>query len=248
MCNILHQLPMNTIEELKKELLKYSSKEKAKLLSGFFKTEKGEYAEGDIFIGITVPDQRKTAKIFYNKFTLKDIEKLLHSETHEHRMTSLFMLILKYNENKDESLKKEIVDIYIRNKKYINNWDLVDLSAEKIIGDFLYNYKKPRDILYDFAETEHLWTQRIAVLSTFYFIRKNDFKDTFELAKILLNHKHDLIHKAVGWMLREIGKRDFNKEYDFLKKYYKKMPRTMLRYAIEKFDQDLREKFLKGFV
>jgi 3-methyladenine DNA glycosylase AlkD len=239
---------MQIIDQVKNELKKYSKKEKAKILSGFFKTGKGEYAEGDIFIGVVVPDQRKVAKKFFNEISLKRTELLLQSEIHEHRLTALFILILKYNKLKDERSKQEIFDLYIKNMMHINNWDLVDLSAEKILGDFLYNFKRDRAQLYDFAHTEHLWTQRIAILSTFYFLRKNDFQDAFEISKILLTHPHDLIHKAVGWMLREAGKRDFKAEFGFLKMYYKKMPRTMLRYAIEKFDEELRVKFLKGLI
>jgi len=239
---------MSTIDKIKIELKKFSSREKSKVLSRFFKTGKGEYAEGDKFIGVVVPDQRMIAKKFFRSVALDEITALLQSNIHEHRLTALFLLIMKYNVALGEESKKNIVDIYLSNRKFINNWDLVDLSAEKILGDYLYNFDKPRKMIYDFAKDDHLWTQRIAILTTFYFIRKNDFNDTLRIAKIFLDHEHDLIHKASGWMLREIGKRDFSVEYDFLQKHYKRMPRTMLRYAIEKFKPELKEKFLNGTI
>jgi len=239
---------MDVLGNIKNELKKCAKKEKAILLSRFFKTGPGEYGEGDKFIGVVVPDQRKITKKYYKEISYTEIIALLHSEIHEYRLISLFLLISKYEYAKDEKTKDEIVELYKKNFDYINNWDLVDLSASKILGDFLYNFKKDRKILYEFAKTDHLWTQRIAILSTFYFIRNNDFNDTLNIAEILINHKHDLIHKAVGWMLREVGNRNFSKEKNFLLKFYKKMPRTMLRYSIEKFDPELRSKFLKGIV
>jgi 3-methyladenine DNA glycosylase AlkD len=226
------------LNSIKKELNKLKNPKKAKLLSRYFKTGKGDYADGDIFLGIIVPLQREIAKKY--DLSLDDIDKLLKSRIHEHRLTALFILIKKYKKS-DEKQKKEIVRLYLRNAKNINNWDLVDLSAPNILGDFLLN--KDRKILYTLAKG-HLWEKRIAVLATFAFISNNDFKDCLKIAEILLKDKHDLIHKAVGWMLREIGKRDLKAEEDFLKRHCAAMPRTMLRYAIEKFDEKKRKLYL----
>lgn len=177
---------------------------------------------------------------------MEGVQLLLRSQVHEYRLTALVILVHKFEKAKDEADKKAIVDLYISNLEYVNNWDLVDSSADKILGAYLA--ERDRSILYRLARTNHLWSQRIAIMATFYFIRRNEFQDTLEIAKILLKHEHDLIHKAVGWMLREVGKRDFRVEYEFLKKYYKEMPRTMLRYAIEKFEPELRQQFLKGLI
>jgi len=231
---------MANLIELKKELKKISNPKQAEILQRFFKTGKGEYGEGDVFLGIKVPLQRKIAKKYPN-LTLKEINELLSSRMHEERLTSLFILIRKY-EKGDAKLKKEIFNFYLKNTNKINNWDLVDLSAPKIIGNYLLD--KPKDSLYKLAKSKSLWEKRIAVLSTFEFIRNNQFKDTLSISEILLKDKHDLIHKAVGWMLREIGKRNHEVEESFLKKYYKQMPRTMLRYAIEKFDEKKRRFYL----
>ena len=226
------------IDELKKDLEKLSNKKKAKILSGFFKTGKGDYGEGDIFLGVVVPEQRKIASK-YNNLEFKDMQELLSSKIHEHRLTSLIILNNKYKKASD---RKEIVEFYLKNTKNINNWDLVDISAPKILGDYFFDRDKKR--LYDLAKSNNLWEKRIAVLSTFWFIKNNKFDDSLKIAEILLYDKHDLIHKAVGWMLREIGKRDSEVEEKFLNKYYKKMPRTMLRYAIEKFDDSKRRFYL----
>lgn len=239
---------MDSIDLIKNELRKYSKEEKSQVLSRFFKTGKGEYGEGDVFIGVIVPDQRKVAKAFFKTTSLLEVEVLLRSKIHEERLTSLFILILKYENEKEIKLKKEIVDLYLKNLDFVNSWDLVDLSAEKLLGDYIFNYSKEYTLLTELAKREHLWSQRVAIVSTFYFIRKGEYKYTFEVAKILLNHKHDLIHKAVGWMLREVGKRSFEDELVFLKQHYKAMPRTMLRYAVEKFDNKLRKDFLAGTI
>jgi len=231
---------MLSLVQLKKEIKKLSNLKQAKILQRFFKTKKYEYGEGDIFLGVNVPMQRKTSDKF-QKLPLKDLEKLLNSKIHEYRMTSLLILIKQY-EKANEQEKKTIFDFYLNNIKNINNWDLVDISAPKIIGDYLLN--KPRDILYKLARSKNLWEKRIAVLSTLTFIRNNEFDDTFKIAKILLSDESDLIHKAVGWMLREIGKRDQKIEEKFLKKHYLRMPRTMLRYSIEKFDEKKRKFYL----
>jgi len=224
-----------------KELNKLKNPAKAKILAGFFKTGKGEYGEGDIFLGITVPEQRKVAKKLLNlKFS--EIQKLLDSKIHEHRLVALLILVEKYKKGNDKE-KKDVVKLYLKNTKKINNWDLVDLSSHYILGDYLLN--KDRKILYALAKSKNLWEKRIAIISTFAFIRKDDFKDSLKIAEILINNQHDLIHKAVGWMLREIGKRDQKVEEKFLIRYYKAMPRTMLRYAIEKFPEEKRYFYMK---
>lgn len=230
-------------KKVEKELLKLKNPEKARNLARFFKTGKGEYGEGDIFWGLKVPDQRKTAKK-YSHLTLKEIQKLLLSKIHEHRLTALFILVIKY-QKADKAGKKEIASFYLKNTKKINNWDLVDLSAPKILGDYLL--EKNKSILYKSAKSKNLWERRIAVMATFTFIRNNRFKKALEIAETLLQDEHDLIHKAVGWMLREIGKRDQKVEEKFLKKHFKKMPRTMLRYAIERFDEKKRKFYLKNY-
>ena len=232
-----------TSADVKNELIKIGNNEKAEILSRFFKTAPGEYGEGDIFLGIKVPDQRKIA-VQYSDIDLTELVYLLKDPVHECRLTALLILVRKYE--KKEVERKEIVDFYLENTDFINNWDLVDLSAPKILGPWLYT--RERSILYSLAESGDLWKQRIAVLATYFFIKKGDFSETFALSELLLNHKHDLIHKAVGWMLRETGKIDQNEEERFLKKHYKKMPRTMLRYAIERFDEEKRGKYLKGNV
>ena len=235
---------MSITDTVKKALLSLADKKKAEILQRFFKTGQGEYGEGDIFLGIKVPAQRTAAKKYYKEITIGDIGELLESDIHEHRLTALFMLVLKYEKAAGESEKKRIVNFYLENLDRVNNWDLVDSSAPKILGRWLFD--RDRSMLYELARTDHLWRQRVAVLATFYFIKNNDFSDALIIAEILLFHTHDLIHKAVGWMLREIGNRDRETEEAFLKKHCKNMPRTMLRYAIEKFEPDLRKRYLEG--
>ncbi|GAB4287744.1 MAG: DNA alkylation repair protein [Ignavibacteriaceae bacterium] len=217
-----------------------SDSEKAKILQRFFKTGPGQYGEGDKFAGIKVPVQRKISGVF-RTLPVSEIKKALRSEIHEERLISLFILIHQYK-NSDEKGKDKIIRFYLKNLRFVNNWDLVDLSAPKLLGTYLLD--KDRSVLYKFARSENLWERRIAVLSTFTFIKENDFTDALNISVLLINDKHDLIHKAVGWMLREIGKRDPAAEEIFLKKYYKSMPRTMLRYAIEKFPEQKRRKYL----
>lgn len=207
------------------DLQKLADKKKAKLLQGYFKTGKGEYGEGDKFIGLTVPQVRAVARK-YKELPLEEVEELLHSKIHEYRLTALIILTGK-------KLSKEIVDFYLRNTTYINNWDLVDLSSHEILGTYLLD--KPRKILYTLAKSKNIWERRIAVISTFAFLRNGDVSDSLKLAELLRNDPHDLMHKAVGWMLREVGKRDEKALVDYLSTRYKTMPRTMLRYAIEKF-------------
>jgi 3-methyladenine DNA glycosylase AlkD len=296
------------LNNLKKDLQKLANPIKAKNYARFFKTGKGEYGEGDKFLGVVVPQQRKVA-VKYKDLELNDLQKLLSSNIHEYRLTALFILVSKYRKNKKEKIKNEdIVKFYLKNTKNINNWDLVDSSAHYILGDYLLSTVchsresgNPQSrfanldsrfrgndiyVLYKLAESKNLWERRIAIISTFAFIRGQNtpspvrggikggvsisgdcdantpssvlplnvggnhecFVPTLKISEILLNDKHDLIHKAVGWMLREVGKRDQKVEEEFLAKYYKQMPRTMLRYAIEKFTKGKREKYLQGTV
>jgi 3-methyladenine DNA glycosylase AlkD len=228
------------LDQIKKEMAQLSDPHRAKNLSWFFKTGKGQYGEGDIFLGIPVPEQRKIAKRYVD-LSLEDLHELLNSKVHEHRFTALVILISKYRKA-EESGKKEIFDFYLRNTENINNWDLVDLSAPRIVGDYLIN--RERSILYKLAKSDSLWERRISILSTFTFIYNNDFEDALNISELLLHDEHDLIHKAVGWALREIGKRDQNVEERFLAKHCLHMPRTMLRYAIEKFDEEKRKRYL----
>lgn len=213
---------------------------KAKLLSGFFKTAKGQYGEGDVFYGITVPQSRKIAKEFFT-LAFDEIKKLLDSPVHESRLIALIILVHQF-EKGTEIQKEKVYNFYLQNTKHINNWDLVDTSAHKIVGEYLLD--KDMSILTTLAHSQNLWERRIAIVATAAFIRKNKFKPTFDIATILLHDKHDLIHKAVGWMLREVGKRDQVIEESFLDKYAQKMPRTMLRYAIEKFSPLKRKYYL----
>jgi len=233
---------MELAENLRKDLKKSSNKDKAKLLQRFFKTGKGEYAEGDIFLGISVPQQRKLAKK-YSNLDILTLQSLLDSKIHEERLIALLILVENYKKS-DEEQKYQISSFYLKNTKNINNWDLVDLSAPNILGNYLL--EKPKDILFKLAQSSLLWEKRISIISSFAFIKNNQFDTTLKIAKILLNDSHDLIHKAVGWMLREIGKRSLQEEENFLKTSYNEMPRTMLRYAIEKFPEEKRQAYLKG--
>ncbi len=230
-----------SLTNLKAELRKNANPVKAKILSRFFKTKKGEYGEGDIFYGITVPIQRKIAKNYQN-LPLADLIKLLHSKIHEERFTTLVLMVNLYKQGNDD-LKSEIYNLYLANSKWINNWDLVDTSTPQIVGDYLYNFGDIK-VLDKLAKSNLLWDRRIAMLATFTFIRKGDNNPAFKIAKLLLNDKHDLIHKAVGWMLREAGKRDLKSLKDFLDKNASIMPRTALRYAIEKLPRGERDRYL----
>jgi 3-methyladenine DNA glycosylase AlkD len=226
------------------QLKKQANKNDAKILQRFFKTGSGEYGEGDIFLGIRVPNIRKVVKEFQD-LPLNQTKELLKSNIHEYRLCALLIWVMQFAKG-DNKAKEKIYKLYLKHTKYINNWDLVDLSAHYIVGQYLID--KPKDILCTLAVSKNLWEKRISVISSFWFIKNNQFKDTLKLAKILLYDEHDLIHKAVGWMLREIGKREIETEERFLKTCYKKMPRTMLRYAIEKFPEPKRLRYLKGKV
>ncbi|MDX5340568.1 MAG: DNA alkylation repair protein [Cyclobacteriaceae bacterium] len=236
----MSQLTEQIIESLRDK----SIPEKAKFFPKFFKTGPGEYGEGDLFLGVKVPEQRTIAKQFYREITLEELSELIQNPYHEVRLTGLLALVYRYEKAKSEEEKKELADFYLHHLDWVNNWDLVDTSCPRILGHFYW--KKEKDLFYHLAGSHDLWRQRIAMISSLYWIKKGNFQDALALAEILKNHSHDLIHKAVGWMLREIGNEDIATELNFLKKHYKTMPRTALRYAIEKFPEDLRQDFLKG--
>lgn len=235
-----------TAKDVKKEIQKIVNPEKALFLQRFFKTKEGQYGYGDIFHGLTVPQSRDIAKRFY-RLSLHEVLRLLHSPHHEERLISLIILIQQYK-NGDEKIKKEIYDIYLANTKWINNWDLVDVSAEHIVGEYLFVHQNESSkILEELAHSQNIWDRRISILATFAFIKNGEYEHTFTIADILLHDTHDLIQKAVGWLLREVGKRISEKaEKEFLNSRYKKMPRTMLRYAIERFSQEERKAYLLG--
>jgi 3-methyladenine DNA glycosylase AlkD len=220
--------------------------EKAAFLQGFFKTGPGEYGEGDLFLGVTVPQQRLIAKTLAPQAALPLLSELLQHPYHEMRLTGLLALVYRFEKTKQEAERRLLVDFYLEHLDYINNWDLVDTSCSQVLGAFYW--KKEKSLFFSLAESPVLWRQRIAMISTFYWIRKGEFTDALALAEKLKNHPHDLIHKAVGWMVREVGNRNFEVANEFLKKHYSKVPRTMLRYAIEKFPEELRQDYLKGRV
>ena len=218
-------------------LVARSDEEKKVVLPRFFKTGKGQYGEGDMFIGVTVPNIRIVAKEFCD-VSFDVIEELIHSPWHEMRMCALLILV----NNSRKEVTQDIFDFYLSQTKYINNWDLVDLSAPQIVGKYLLD--KDRDILYKLTESDLLWDNRIAIVSTLTFIRNNDLDDTYKLSLKMMHHRHDLMHKAIGWMLREAGKRDSKRLYDFVQEHKAIMPRTMLRYSIEKFDKETRKELM----
>lgn len=232
---------MNQLNNLKIDLEKLATKQRAEISQRFFKTGPGEYGEGDIFLGTTVPDTRKIAKKYKN-LELNEIRELLKSKIHEHRLLALYLLVDKYKSS-EEKEKQEICDFYLDHSKHINNWDLVDSSAHLILGEHLQN--KDKKLLENLAKSKDLWERRISIIATLQFIRKNKFEETFKIATVLLGDKHDLIHKAVGWMLREVGKKDKKQLKDFLNKHYKIMPRTMLRYSIEHFSKEEKDYYMK---
>lgn len=233
---------MTTVSQIRAELESFGNPEKAAHLSRFFKTGKGEYGEGDRFMGITVPEQRAIAKK-YASAELPVLEELIASPFHEQRLTALLILTFKYRKSQSETEKENFIRFYLNHTRFINNWDLVDLSCYVLLGDWLQN--KDRSLLYRLAESSDIWEQRIAIVSCMHFVRKGDFKDCLAIADKLLLHPHDLIHKATGWLLREIGKRDKETLVAFLQGRYLRMPRTMLRYAIERFPEEERQKWLK---
>lgn len=208
----------------------------------YFKTGPGEYAEGDVFIGVKVPKVRTLVSRFRGA-DLSVVKELLMSQVHEERLLALLILVRKYRDG-DEQLRSDIYNLYLEQTEYINNWDLIDTSAEHIVG--AYVSERDRNILHDLVRSGSLWERRISIMATLHFIKKGDFATTLKLAELLLHDREDLIHKAVGWMLREVGNRNQEVEEEFLKRHYKKMPRTMLRYAIEKFPEELRQDYLKS--
>jgi len=232
-------------ETISKALLDLSIPEKAEFFPRFFKTGKGEYGEGDIFIGVTVPDQRSVAKEFYKKISLEELSELLSSKIHEHRLTALLILVYKFEKTKDKSQQKEIVGFYLTHLQYINNWDLVDTSCYKILGRYCFENQQEK-LLIGLSNSDKMWEKRIAIVGTMHYLKKESFELTKEFAKRNLRHPHDLMHKANGWLLREMGKKNEKELLDFLNLHYKEMPRTCLRYAIEKLDEELRQDYLKG--
>ncbi len=230
-------------KQISNELNSLKNKNKAQILQRFFKTEKGEYGFGDRFLGIVVPRQRQVAIKYYGSATLIDVKKLLHSPWHEYRLVGLLLLTYKFLHSSLKE-KKQIFRFYLQTIDRINNWDLVDLSADKIVGAYLFDQPNKK-ILYQLAKSKNVWSRRIAIVATFYFIKHNQFSDILRLAKLLLHDEHDLIRKAAGWMLREIGKRDQKVLVKFLDKYYRKMPRTMLRYAIERLSINQKQQYMK---
>ena len=230
--------------QIRDRLRQLANKETANALQWFFKTGPGEYGEGDVFIGIKVPPLRRLAAEFKNA-SFETIEDLLQSKIHEERSLALMILVRQFA-SADDAGRQRIYDFYLTHTASINNWDLVDGSAPYIVGPYLW--RRSLKQLYAYAKSPSLWERRISIISTLYFIKQNDFEDALKIARILLADEHDLIHKAVGWMLREIGKRDVNVEQAFLKSHYRTMPRTMLRYAIERFPENLRKKYLLGTV
>ena len=233
---------MNNLAELRREVKSLADPKRAEASARYFKTGPGEYGEGDKFIGLNVPQQRSIAKKF-QELSLADIAKLLKSRIHEERFIALEILVMQF-EKAGEKLQKQIANFYLKNTKHINNWDLVDTSAPYILGEYLVT--RPRKILTKLARSRILWERRIAIIAAMSFINRNDFTDTLRIAGILLNDEHDLIHKAVGWQIREVGNKDKKILRKFLKKHYQSMPRTMLRYAIEKFPEPERQRYLKG--
>lgn len=236
---------MENIGVLKAELSAQASPEKAQACRRFFKTGEGEYGAGDRFIGVTMPEQRRIAKKFYG-LPGRALEKLLHDPVHECRMTALIILVQQFRKA-GKGQQEEIYELYLRNTQHINNWDLVDASAEFIVGPWLEDKSEKMQVLQELARSQSLWERRIAMLSTFAYIKKGQPGPALKVAQWLLGDEQDLIQKAVGWMLREIGKRcSAEVEESFLKKYYRQMPRTMLRYALEHFPEEKRQAYLKG--
>ena len=223
------------------ELQALSNAEKREIFPKFFKAGKGEYGEGDRFLGVTVPNIRAIAKL-HKDISLDEIRDLMLSEWHEVRLCALLIMVEK-SKKKDEALRQQLFDLYLSQTDRINNWDLVDLSCRFIIGEYLLD--KSRDILYHLAQSPLLWDNRIAIVSTYAFIRKGQLEDTYALSDLMMQHPHDLMHKAIGWMLREAGKRNPERLYDYVMRHRADMPRTMLRYAIEKFSPEERSILMK---
>ena len=232
------------LRKLRRELRFLANPVRARVSQSFFKTGPGEYGEGDRFIGLTVPQLRSLAKQ-YRQLSLKEVKVLLRSRIHEERLLALLILVGKFA-TEDDAGQRRLYETYLRNTQFINNWDLVDSSAEYIVGAFLR--ERNRSPLLKLARSVSLWERRIAIIATFHFIKRGEFAPTLRIARLLLRDPEDLIHKAVGWMLREVGKRDLPAEEKFLRRYYRQMPRTMLRYAIERLPERQRQCYLKGTI
>lgn len=231
------------LAKLRNDMKKLSSKKRASDMQKYFKTGEGEYGFGDVFIGVTMPNLRELAKK-YKEMSFEDLYKLLRSEIHEERMIALLIMVLNFE--KEEMLQRRIYEFYLKNTKYVNNWDLVDASADKIIGVYLID--KPKEVLYKLSKSKNIWERRISIISTYHFIKNDLFDDTLIIAEELIEDENDLIQKAVGWMLREVGKRNEKLEVEFLNKHYKNMGRTSLRYSIEKFPEKSRQAYMLGTI
>lgn len=236
---------MSIIKEITEALAILSIPEKAEFFPKFFKTGKGEYGEGDLFLGVTVPDQRSVAKAFFSKISLAELSELLSSKYHEHRLTALLMLISKFEKTKDDKVQKEIIEFYLNHLEYMNNWDLVDSSCYKILGRYCFENQK-EELLRELSSSEIMWHKRIAVVGTMHYVKKGLFELMKEFVTQNMKHPHDLMHKANGWLLREMGQKNRQELIGYLNQKYKEMPRTCLRYAIEKLDEELRQDYLKG--
>ncbi len=234
------KIKLSSARDVQRDLRRFTNPARAKVMLGFFKTGKGEYGEGDVFIGASVPQTRSVVKR-YRTLSLNETVRLLKSKVHEDRLAAVLLLDWAFAHTTERGRKK-VYEVYLANTRYINSWDIIDSSAPYIVGPYLLD--KPRAILRKLAHSSLIWDRRISILSTAAFIKAGEYHDTLEIARILLSDQHDLIQKAVGWMLREVGKRDQTAEEAFLRKYAHKMPRTMLRYAIEKFPTTKRQWYL----
>lgn len=233
--------------QISTELQNHINKTYQKSYKSFFKTKKGEYSADDIFLGIRVPELRKCVRKYFKLLSFEDIKKFLYSPYHEYRLFALLVLVAKYQDkNSSNGLQREIYNFYIENIGQVNNWDLVDVTTSHIIGNYLYN--KDKSVLYEFANSNDLWKKRVAIVSTFYFIKQGSYEDTLNIADILLKDTHDLIHKAVGWAIRNVGNKNEQVMLKYLQPRYKTMSRMSLRYAIEKLDKELRQKYLTGLI
>ncbi|WP_294220102.1 DNA alkylation repair protein [uncultured Chryseobacterium sp.] len=233
------------VEEIKEALTVLAAPEKAQFFPKFFKTGKGEYGEGDLFLGVKVPDQRRVAKEYYAKISLQELSFLLSSGYHEHRLTAIFILTFKFEKTKDGAVQETIVEFYLNHLQYLNNWDLVDSGCYKLLGRYCFENKRD-DLLRNLSHSDIIWHKRIAVVGTMDYVKKGSFELTKEFVTRNLKYPHDLMHKANGWLLREMGQRNQQELISYLNLYYRDMPRTCLRYAIEKLDEGLRQDYLKG--
>lgn len=219
----------------------FSDEEKAKTVRKFLQTQKGGYGEGDIILGVTVPKCREIAKKYFRKVNLDDLGKLIKSKYHEERLLVLLILIEKYKGTKNKSKKKQIFEFYLDNTNYINNWDLVDLSSHRILGEYIFEEVQDYEILLKLAKSKNIWEKRIAIVSTIYFVRKGHLETTFTIAEILLTAKEDIIQKAVGWLLKEAGKQNETALENFLKNHSSTIPKKVFRFTTEKFDMNKKE-------